>query len=46
MKEKDKMADEQMIEERRRTWKGFCLLLAYTAAASVAILVLLALILL
>jgi hypothetical protein len=37
------MADEQMIEERRRTWKGFHHLLTYSAAAALAILALMAL---
>ncbi len=36
------MADDQMIQERRRTWNGFVKLLAYSAAAAVICLALVA----
>ncbi len=36
------MADDQMIQERRRTWSGFVKLLAFSSAAAVICLALLA----
>ena len=36
------MADDQMIQERRRTWNGFVKLLAYASAATALCLALMA----
>ena len=40
--ENNAMADDQMIQERRRTWSGFVKLLAFSSAAAVICLALLA----
>ncbi len=40
------MADDQMFQERRKTWHGFVKLLAYSSAAAATCLALLAILLL
>jgi hypothetical protein len=36
------MADQQMLDEHKRTWRGFVKLMTYSIAASVIILLLMA----
>ena len=40
--ERDEMADQQMIEEHRRTWRGFAKLMTYSTAAAAIVLLLMA----
>jgi hypothetical protein len=40
------MAQDELLEEHRRTWHGFCKLLTYSTAGVVVILILMALFLL
>lgn len=44
--ERDRMANDQLLEEHRRTWKGFVRLITYSAAATVITLALMAIFLL